>query len=292
MSRKAQTNCCKRKEKKGNILSGSLTCDRCTVTYTISDGILITKSNVLNTKEEAFRDFHATTIHPMGKDLDLWPKKNKELKITTDRIDTLLSCTQKGDYVLDIGAGFSYYWLDYLDVCKPILFDFSLATLQLAKKRFEKKGFHLNYICGDALALPFSHNSFNAILSIQTYRYLEHFHKKVNQAFITINHMLKESGCFYYNQLNLPILKLVLSDLIKNKPALMYEDENFFLKTKIVSQLHYDLNNYFNNIKIHGRFPYRRKTMHIPGIPSLLKHSIRFAKFFAHDLDAFCFKKD
>lgn len=86
---------------------------------------------------------------------------------------------QPGEHVLDVGCGPGFLAAEMLPLVAPnggvVGVDISVSMLAMARNRLERAGIgdRASFVEGDATALPFDSNSFDAVTSTQVIEYLE-----------------------------------------------------------------------------------------------------------------------
>ena len=112
---------------------------------------------------------------------------------------------QKGDILLEIGAGAGRNTPRYQGFRKIVLLDYSVSQLQLAQKRLGNEGSYL-YVAGDAYHLPFVSGIFDAATMIRTLHHL----KEAPFALKETRRVLRKEGIFILEYANKQNIKAIL----------------------------------------------------------------------------------
>ncbi len=112
---------------------------------------------------------------------------------------------EKGDLLLEIGAGAGRNTPRYQGYSKIVLLDYSLSQLQLAQSRLGRNQRFI-YVVGDAYRLPFGAGIFDAATMIRTLHHLQDAPLAIQEA----RRVLRQGGFFILEYANKHNLKAIL----------------------------------------------------------------------------------
>lgn len=178
--------------------------------------------------------------------------------------------------VLDIGCGYGYgsYYISQSDkVNKVIGLDIVEEEILHAKKNY--KGDKCDFICADALDLPFSDNYFDYIVSFENIEHVKDYNKYLEE----IKRVLKPNGNLLLSTPNNRDLNIRLQKYLKkiNEWPLKYQENKWHIKEFYYDEL-VDLFQKYN-FKIIDSFG---QVLRIPKIPiTKIKYFFIFSELFA-----------
>lgn len=148
--------------------------------------------------EDIFKHIASQLRKPSGPDgIETGERMNVgNLHINLNAIDAMK--LQAGDEVLEIGMGNGYFVKNILEVDPSITYtgyDFSPDMVVESQQRNEEyiKSRRASFIFGDAVDMPFSGNSFNKVLTVNTIYFWEDQQKVLSEIF----RILKPGGRLY-----------------------------------------------------------------------------------------------
>lgn len=134
----------------------------------------------------------------LGQDSDFdWINdEDLEQKCSTNLIRTLLGDSDlRGKKVLEIGSGRGgncAYLIRYTGAASVTGLDFCPAHIELCQRVHPLHG--LTFVDGDAMALPFADNQFDAVINIES----SHCYPDLNTFGEEVRRVLKQDGRFFY----------------------------------------------------------------------------------------------
>lgn len=157
--------------------------------------------------------------------------KHHSIEVMDAEVQKFLSRIPQDGIICDVGGCWGWHWRN-LNILRPdiqvIIIDFSRGNLTHARNFLKNQiGINIHLVHGDATAIEFHNDCFDAYWTVQTLQHIPNLDKAILEAY----RILKPGACFYNYSLNNALLIKLIYKII-NKP---YVDEgmvgnNFFLR--------------------------------------------------------------
>lgn len=188
------------------IVEGSLLCKSCHLSYRICEGIpVLLPSRFSNVNECAFRKKVSENVDLMHDDWRSLYDIHHFRKHNHLRIRDVLSKikTVNRPKVFDIGIAWGVTYLPFILDIDLYGLDFSLESLILLKKIYEKEGVPIpNLVCASLSSIPFKDIKFDLIWSSQVYMVIPDIEEIKASFSYVITELLANSGIFIVDNLN------------------------------------------------------------------------------------------
>lgn len=149
-------------------------CLRCHRAYPIKDGVLVflDDRSVVQAEERRFRD--ALAAEYIGSD------PNALLEIVAQHhcvplmqrlAEAFHARLKSQEWLLDIGTGFGWHWIEQSEGAKILGVDMSLGNLSLARQLLGRNNPRVAFICADAATLPIRERSISGLWSVQVFQH-------------------------------------------------------------------------------------------------------------------------
>ena len=178
------------------------------------------------TDEVAARTDEAATLSPDLPEYDLryrdvfW--RTRDYEDLCDRIAIRALLPRNGDRLIEVGAGFGRLVDEYRGYRSVVLFDASPALLGAGRERLGSDR-RLEFVQGDANAMPFRDASFDAVICV---RVVHHF-VDPGRAFAEFARVLRPGGVLVLEFANKRHLKAVLRYALRRQSWSPFSSEPF-----------------------------------------------------------------
>ncbi len=143
---------------------------------------------------------------------DFWEGRGRNYEDTVERAVLRRLLPERGQRLLEVGAGFGRLTDEYHAYEHVVLLDYSFSQLQYARQQLGDEGY--TYVAADAYRLPFKPGVFDGATMI---RVLHHF-EAVPAVIQGIQRVLADEACFILEFANKRNLKAILRYLLRLQP--------------------------------------------------------------------------
>jgi uncharacterized protein YbaR (Trm112 family) len=149
-------------------------CLCCHRAYPIKEGIPVFLGDrpVAQAEERRFRDtFAAEHIQKDGQVLLELVAQHHCVSVMRKRAEVFRARLKPHQWLLDIGIGFGWHWLEQGEGAPILGVDMSLGNLSVARRLLEGNNFQVVLICADAATLPIRQGSISGLWSVQAFQH-------------------------------------------------------------------------------------------------------------------------
>lgn len=186
-------------------------CTACATGYPVDDGIpvLTPQRLVAQESERRYRDRLAAD-QPAGGPAALLEivAFHHCLPVMRRRVTDFAAGFSDGDWLLDVGIGWGWHWLDHAGAPRVLGVDMSLGNLKLARRLLGEDNESVVLVCADAAALPLRSRSIAGVWSIQVFQHM--LDGVLRQAKAELDRVLGERFRMEISNLNPALLHRVL----------------------------------------------------------------------------------
>ena len=149
-------------------------CLRCHRAYPIKEGVVVFLGDrpVVQAEERRFRDaLAAEHVQNDSRTLLELVAQHHCVPVMRRRAEAFRARLKPQEWLLDIGIGFGWHWIEQGEGAQILGIDMSLGNLSLARQLLGKNNSRVVLICADAATLPVRDRSISGLWSVQVFQH-------------------------------------------------------------------------------------------------------------------------